>query len=256
MLVLLNFWRNHLVLCLENLLPSPLCWREKLWFHPCMLKTSKSIPAYYCASNYRLRVHKIFTSFLLLSIIICHKLCFREESAWSLQICSNYSIWMSQCVENSSSQLILLSSKLFSAVSTLFIPCCISCVLFTSFVSNHCTLLQWTHIIQQTGKVWLQEALMAFPGQFKLQRCALSFWLLCLSLKCDKSRSLGERQGDVLIKPLLSFVCDKPFYKDQLYTHRSGNRHSKERQANSFSIEWDMDFSPALKHTAWWACSS
>lgn len=122
-LVLLNFWRNHLVLCLENLLPSPLCWREKPCFHPCMLKTSsKSIPAYYCASNYRLRVHKIFTTFLLLSITICHKLCFGEESGWSLQICSNYSIWMSQCVENSSSQLILLSCKLFSVVSTLFIP--------------------------------------------------------------------------------------------------------------------------------------
>lgn len=194
MLVLLNFWRNNLVLCFENLLPSPLYWREKPYFHPCMLKTSsKSIPTYYCASNYRLRVHKIFTSFLLLSIIICHKLCFREESGWSLQICSNYSIWMSLCVENSPSQLILLSSKLFSVMSTLFIPLQISYVLFTSFVSNHYTLLEWAHIIQQTGKSDCKKP-TCFSKAIQTAKVCLSFWLLCLSLKCDKSRSLGERR--------------------------------------------------------------
>lgn len=66
----------------------------------------------------------------------------------------------------------------------------------------------------------------------------LSFWLLCLSLRCDKSRSVGERQDDVLVKPQSSFVYDKL----QLSSYRSGNRHSKERQANSFSTEWGHGF--------------
>lgn len=213
MLVLLNFWRNHLVLCLENLLPSPLCWREKPCFHPCMLKTSsKSIPAYYCASKYRLRVHKIFTTFLLLPIIICHELCFREKSAWSPQICSNYSIWMNQSVENSSSQLIHHQSS-FQSCPPSSSPCCISHVLFTSFVSNHYTQLEWTRTIQQTGKIWLQEAHMLFHGNSNCRG------VLCLSLKCDKSSSLGERQDDVLVKPHSSFVWQTLLQGPALHLH-------------------------------------
>lgn len=229
MLVLLNFWRNHLVLCLENLLPSPLCWREKPCFHPCMLKTSsKSIPAYYCASKYRLRVHKIFTTFLLLPIIICHELCFREKSAWSPQICSNYSIWMNQCVENSSSQLIHHQSY-FQSCPPSSSPCCISHVLFTSFVSNHYTQSELAQYSKQ------EKSDCKKPTCFSMAIQTAEVCFACLSSVTRAAHWVKDKMMCWLNHT--HHLYDKPFCKDQLYIYISGSWHSKERQSNSFSIE-------------------
>lgn len=240
MLVLLNFWRNHLVLCLENLLPSPLCWREKLCFHPCMLKTSsKNIPAYYCASYYRLRVHKIFTKyFLLLSIIICHKLCFREERMITANLFKLFHL--NELKIHLLNWFFFIIQVIFSSVHPLHLLLYLLCIIYILCQQSLHTVIVNSHNTANRKSLTARSP-HAFPRQFKLQRSAcLSDCSACLS---SVTRA-GERQDDVLIKPHLSFVYDKPFCKDQLYTYRSGNRHSKERQANSFSIEWGRGFQP------------
>lgn len=178
----------------------------------------------------------IFTIFLLLYILICHALCFREESGWSLQICSNFSFWMSQCVENSSSQLVLLSSMLFSVVSILFIPLlCLVCIIYILCQQSLHTVRLNSHNTANRKNLTTRSHRL-FQGN--------SNWCALLVSQVWQEQPLGERQDDVLVKPHSSFVYDKPFYKDQLYIYRLGNRHRKERQSNSFSIEWRHGFQP------------
>lgn len=139
---------------------------------------------------------------------------------------------MSLCVENS--QLVLLSSKLFSVVSTLFtLLLYLVCIIY--ILCQQSLHTEWTRSKQEKSDC---KKLHAFPRQFKLQRCAL------LVSQVWQEQPLGERQDNVLVKPHSSFVYDKPFWKDQLYIYRLGNRHSKERQSNSFSIEWRHGFQP------------
>lgn len=123
----------------------------------------------------------IFTIFLLLYILICHALCFRERSGWSLQICSNFSFWMSQCVENSSSQLVLLSSKLFSVVSILFIPLlCLVCIIYILCQQSLHTVRLNSHNTANRKNLTTRSHRL-FQGNSNCKG------VLCLSLKCDKS---------------------------------------------------------------------
>lgn len=144
-------------------------------------------------------------------------------------------------VENSSCHLVILSSKLFSVVSTLFIPHYILLVLFKAFVVGdliaHRVYLH-SISIQEVIKIWIQEGHMLFQGNSNCKD------LLCLSLKCDKGSLLGERQYYMLFKRCLSFVYDKAFCRDQLYIYRSGNRPSKERQSISLSTKLGPGFKP------------
>lgn len=157
----------------------------------------------------------------------------------SVQI-SSFEWVLSQSVKKSSCHLIILLSKLFSVVLPLFTSHYISYVLFTLFVSDLIAHRVYLHNmpIQEIIKTWIQEAHVLFQGN------SICKDLLCLSLKCDKVSSLGERQYYVLFKPCLSFVYDKAFCRNQLYIYRSGNRPSKKRQSISLSTKLGHGFKP------------
>lgn len=169
-----------------------------------------------------------------------------EKSQYDCCKCVQISLFewvLSQSVKKSCRHLIILSPKLFSVVSPpLHLPLYLD-VLFTPFVSDLIAHRVYLHNmpIQEIIKIWIQEAHVLFQGN------SICNDLLCLSLKCDRGSSSGERQYYVLFKPCLSFVYDKAFCRDQLYIYRSGNRPSKERQSISLSTKLGHGFKPCSK---------